>query len=120
MDACSGYIFEYIKLIVNVDYLKFRNCSNLINKKLCEKIYEGIKIEFSESEIYIKLSLIKSTVINIARNLSNKISIINNQLKNENFQNIIMTGGFSQCSLLRNIFPNIWEEEQKSSITLKF
>ena len=84
--ACNRYIVnEYIKLIVEFDYLKFSNCSSLINKKLCEKTYEGTKIKFSESEIYIKRSLIKSTVINIARNLSNKISIINNQLKNENF-----------------------------------
>jgi len=31
-----------------------------------------------------------------------------------------MTGGFSQCIILRNNSTNIWEEEEKSAITLKF
>ena len=97
-------------------HLPFFKCENQCGKK----IYEDTEINFNEYEIFINTSLINSTILNIARRLSHKISSINNQLKNENIHNIIMTGGFSQCLILRNNFTHIWEEEEKSAITLKF
>jgi len=132
LEAYGQNGIEKIKVTVNFDNFNCNNCKWLTRhlpiiryllgcKNLCDKTtYEGTEIIFSENEIFINTTLINSTIINIARSLSHKISIINNQLKNEYIQNIIMTGGFSQCLILRNNFTNIWEEEEKSAITLKF
>ena len=124
LEAYGQNGIENIKVTVNFDNFKCKSSCWLFFffcKNQCKaKTYEGTEINFSEHEIFINTSLINSTIINIARNLSYKISSINNQLKNENIQNIIMTGGFSQCLILRNNFTNIWEEEEKSAITLKF
>jgi hypothetical protein len=128
LEAYGQNGIENIKVIVNFDNFNCYNCNWFTRhipifgcKNQCaKKTYEGTEINFSEYEIFINTSIINSTILNIARNLSHKINIINNQLKNENIQNIIMTGGFSQCLILRNNFTNIWEEEEKSAITLKF
>ena len=124
LDAYGQNGIENIKVTVNFDnfecssncWFKYFFCKN----QCIKKTYEGTEINFNEHEIFINTSLINSTILNIARNLSHKISSINNQLKNENIQNVIMTGGFSQCLILKNNFTNIWEEEEKSAITLKF
>ena len=95
---------NYIKLNILFDKIicfeekKFLGIKKKVIKDICYKNYNGTNIEYNNEEI----SIPKKLIIDIISDLSSKIiSKINKYLATRNLNLLVLTGGFSNCLILR-------------------